>query len=191
MMRRRDALWALGAVGSAAALALGWPVRAQGSGSNAPAEVAQQSWGATRLQGQGRLRFLGLHVYDARLWVGEQAVGESDWAQRPLALELVYARRLVGKLIAERSLKEMQGLEAIEASAAQRWLAEMTRLFPDVNDGDRLTGIHRPGEGARFFLNGQLRGELRDAEFSRLFFGIWLSPKTSEPALRERLLGRG
>ena len=30
---------------------------------------------------------------------------------------------------------------------------------------------------------------MRDAEFARLFFGIWLSPRTSEPALREALLG--
>ena len=32
---------------------------------------------------------------------------------------------------------------------------------------------------------------MRDAEFTRLFFGIWLSPRTSEPRLREALLGRG
>jgi hypothetical protein len=42
---------------------------------------------------------------------------------------------------------------------------------------------------ARFWLNGQPRGELRDAEFTRLFFGIWLSPRTSQPRLREALLG--
>ena len=57
--------------------------------------------------------------------------------------------------------------------------------------GDRITGVHLPGEGARFFVNGRLQGELRDADFARLFFGIWLSPRTSEPALREALLGLG
>ena len=67
----------------------------------------------------------------------------------------------------------------------------MTRLFPDVRAGDRITGVHRPGTGARFFVNGRLQGELPDADFARLFFGIWLSPRTSEPALREALLGPG
>jgi Chalcone isomerase-like len=65
----------------------------------------------------------------------------------------------------------------------------MTQLFPDVRGGDRLTGVQRPGQAARFFLNGVLRGEVPDADFTRLFFGIWLSPRTSEPRLRAQLLG--
>jgi hypothetical protein len=48
--------------------------------------------------------------------------------------------------------------------------------------------VHVPGSGARFYLNGRLRGELADDNFSRLFFGIWLSPKTSQPAMRATLI---
>ena len=44
--------------------------------------------------------------------------------------------------------------------------------------------------GARFFVNGQLKGDVREPEFARFFFGIWLSPKTSEPTLRDALLGK-
>jgi hypothetical protein len=65
----------------------------------------------------------------------------------------------------------------------------MRRIFPDVQAGDRLTGVQRPGEGARFFFNGQPRGELLEAEFARLFFGIWLSPRSAQPNLRQQLLG--
>ena len=72
----------------------------------------------------------------------------------------------------------------------ERWLAAMKRAFPDVDEGDRITGVQRPGEGVRFFHNGTLRGEVRDADFARRFFGIWLSPQTSEPELRQSLLGR-
>ncbi|HSQ73412.1 MAG TPA: chalcone isomerase family protein, partial [Rubrivivax sp.] len=86
-------------------------------------------------------------------------------------------------------LKEMRRQAEIDADTGANWLAEMTRIFPDVNAGDRITGFHRPGTGARFFVNGRLRGEVLDADFARLFFGIWLSPRTSEPALREALLG--
>jgi hypothetical protein len=32
-------------------------------------------------------------------------------------------------------------------------------------------------------------GDIADAEFARLFFGIWLSPRTSAPALRQALMG--
>ena len=78
----------------------------------------------------------------------------------------------------------------IAADVAERWLAVMKQLFPDVNAGDRITGINVPGLGARFFVSGRLKGDLRDLNFARTFFGIWLAPKTSEPALRELLLGK-
>ena len=37
-------------------------------------------------------------------------------------------------------------------------------------------------------MQGRTVGEVADAEFARLFFGIWLSPRTSEPQLRQALL---
>ena len=152
-----------------------------------PPEVATELPGA-RPQGEGQMRFFGLRVYDVRLWAGEPPSAAS-WPALPLALEIEYARDLQGAAIAERSLKEMQRQREIAADTGARWLAEMTRLFPDVRAGDRVTGVHRPGTGARFFVNGRLQGELLDADFARLFFGIWLSPRTSEPALRAALLG--
>jgi hypothetical protein len=70
-----------------------------------------------------------------------------------------------------------------------KWLLEMQRVVPDVKTGDRILGIHKPGIGAEFWVNGKPVGEIQDAEFARLFFGIWLSPKTSEPQIRTLLLG--
>lgn len=152
-----------------------------------PAELATELPQA-RLQGSGRLRFLGLRIYDIRLWAGASPVA-AQWAGVPLALELEYARGLQGAQIAERSLVEMRRLAEPPADSAERWLAAMKKIFPDVREGDRITGLNLPGQGARFFHNGTLRGEVLDTEFARLFFGIWLSPRTSEPALRESLLG--
>ena len=143
-----------------------------------------------RLLGSGRLRFLAFNVYDARLWT-PVAVAPEQWAATPLALELQYLRKLDGQAIAERSLQEMKRQGEIAADTASRWLADMRRVFPNVAAGDRITGVHLPGEGARFFFNGQLKGEVRDPEFARWFFGIWLAPQTSEPAMRQQLLGSG
>lgn len=84
----------------------------------------------------------------------------------------------------------MRGLETVAAANAARWLERMQQLFPDVEKGDRITGLQLAGKVARFFVNGALRGEVRDADFTRLFFGIWLSPRSSEPELRKSLLGR-
>ncbi len=153
----------------------------------APPEITTELPGA-RLQGEGQLRFFGMAVYRARLWVNE----DFDTAQpthHPLALELIYSRRLTGRLIAERSLTEMRRSGEVSNEQAERWLAAMTEAFPDVQAGDRITGINHPGRTARFQVNGRFKAEIADPVFAQRFFGIWLSPQSSEPALRQQLLG--
>lgn len=158
-------------------------------GTAPPTELANELPGA-QLSGGGRLTFFGLQVYDARLWVTSD-FKVTSFEQTPIALELVYARKLVGSLIADRSIEEMRRQSDLAPEKVARWLGSMKQIFPDVAAGDRLTGVHVPGTAARFFFNGKLAGEIRDAEFARLFFGIWLSPRTSEPKLRASLLAGG
>ena len=143
----------------------------------------------SRLQGEATLRYFGLRVYHARLWALPD-FRASQPAEQPLLLELEYLRELKGNAIAERSLKEMQRLGRFTEAQAQRWLADMQRIFPDVKNGDRLSGLNRPGVGASFWLNGRPAGQIDDPEFARLFFGIWLAPTSSEPDLRLALLGQ-
>ncbi len=179
---RRQLLWLAGGCALAA-----WTATPAWASRAAPPEVAADLPDA-RLQGSSRLRFFGLQVYDVRLWSGATPVA-ADWASTPLALEIEYLRNIEGGQIAERSLKEMRRQADITADTAERWLNTMKKTFPDVRAGDRLTGISAPGQGARLFFNGAARGDVRDPEFARLFFGIWLSPRTSEPAMRQALLG--
>jgi hypothetical protein len=77
----------------------------------------------------------------------------------------------------------------LSPAQATEWLAAMRRTFPDVNKGDRLTGVYLPGQASYFALNGQPRAPVRDAAFGPAFFGIWLADHSSEPALRRQLLG--
>jgi hypothetical protein len=42
----------------------------------------------------------------------------------------------------------------------------------------------------RLWRGPQALGLIDDAELARRFFGIWLSPRTSEPGLRSALLAR-
>ncbi len=171
--------------GTAAAW-LAWAVNSVHAQAATPAEVAAEL-GQPQAAGTTRLRFLGLSIYDARLWVapGFQA---ANFAQHGLALQLNYLRSLKGNLIAERSIQEMRRAGNVPAATEQRWLAAMQEAFPDVKEGDRITGIHLPAVGARFYFNGQLRATVKDVEFSQQFFGIWLAPSTSEPRLRTELL---
>lgn len=139
--------------------------------------------------GHGTLKFLGLRIYEARLEVDADFRAE-DYAAHPLALTLEYARGLEGQLIAERSLIEMRRIGPIEADSGQRWLAFMREAFPDVRAGDQICGRCDGRGRASFLYNGQPHGEIDDPAFTRLFFGIWLHPATSQPEMRRALLGR-
>lgn len=141
-----------------------------------------------QLAGSTRFTFWGFDVYQASLWVEPGFLGREPERHR-FALELRYLRSFKGRDIAQRSIEEMRRLGDISEAQAQRWLQAMVAAFPDVAVGDRLLGIHLPGQGARFLSNGRVTAEVADAEFARLFFGIWLSDKTSEPRLRQALLG--
>lgn len=156
---------------------LAWPLAAR----------ASEEWAGLSARSSATLRFFGLRVYDAQVWSAAPLNAEG-WSQQAFALSLSYHRSLKGEEIAKRSLVEMRRQGPIAEADAARWLAEMQAAFPDVNEGDRITGRHEPGQGARFFVNGRLRREVREPGFATRFFGIWLSPQTSEPGLRAALL---
>jgi hypothetical protein len=148
-----------------------------------PAAVASELPGL-RVLGEGRLRFLGLHVYDSSLWVP----GEAWSAQQPFALDIRYAMNIRGRDLTERSLVEMRRLGHRDPEKLRRWEAEMGRVFPDIRPGDRLVGVSLPGREARFYSQDRFLGTVADPEFARAFFAIWLHPETSEPRLRAQML---
>nr|WP_238554143.1 chalcone isomerase family protein [Comamonas thiooxydans] len=130
-----------------------------------------------------------MRVYEARLWA--QADFEpTDYARQPFALELVYDRKLEGEAIAERSVAEMRRVGSFSEAQARQWLLMMKQAFPDVAAQDRLLGLTDGAGDVSFFHNGRETARLQDAEYARLFFGIWLSDQTSAPGLRAALLGK-
>lgn len=130
--------------------------------------------------GTGELRRFGFLVYEAQLWAG------SSPSEPPIALQLTYKRDITGHKIVDASIDHMRALGADERQLGI-WASAMAKIFPDVKSGDQIVGIYRPG-AATFLYNNREIGQINDPEFARLFFGIWLDPRTTEPKLRNRLL---
>lgn len=147
-------------------------------------EATQKEFPGLTEWGEGRLRFLGLHVYDISLWT----LGVPYSARDLFSLELRYAIAIKGRALTERSLKEMRGQGWSDEAKLKRWEEAMDRVFPDLKAGDRLVGVHVPGKEARFYGHTALLGTVPDPEFAQAFFGIWLDEKTSEPGLRAQML---
>ena len=134
--------------------------------------------------GEGRLSWWGITLYRASLHAPS---GEYDPDRRHL-LQIEYARSFSREQLATSSLQEIEKLRGQQPDR-DRLLGQLTRVLADVESGDRISGVHLPGEGALFYKGERLIGRLDDAELARDFFAIWLSPQTTEPALRSQLLG--
>ena len=143
---------------------------------------------AGAVAGQWRLHLVGFRLYSARLWTDGQG---QDWA-RPFALELLYHRALTRDSLIQASLQEMQRLGGGGVTPQQlaNWAQIMETAFTDVRPGMRIAGLYLPGAGCRFYVDGRLTAEVRDAAFARAFFAIWLGPRARDPQLRLRLLGQ-
>ena len=133
--------------------------------------------------GQGQFSRFGFSVYEARLWAPSGRYAP----ERPFALSLTYSRSIAGDRLVQASVDEMQKLQ-VPSADRQDWRADLVRVLPDVVPGDSITAVYQPGQGAIFFHRDRPTGRIND-ELARHFFGIWLDPRTSEPTLRQALLG--
>ena len=154
------------------------------SANSLPEQINRDVSGLS-VRGEAVMRFFGLKVYDVRLWTPMKPFTHSE----PFAVELVYDMALKGKDIAERSVKEMRAQGCSDEAKLRRWGDEMTRIFPDIQQGDTLIGVSIPGKEARFYNREKLIASVPDSEFAKAFFDIWVSEKSSEPKLRQKLLG--
>lgn len=137
------------------------------------------------LAGAGKFSVMFWDIYTAALWVPNGGYS----SDQPHVLALRYAREFDGGDIAERSIREIRDLGFGSSEQHDAWLENMREVFPDVEKGDQLTGVHVPGEKAVFYRNNQRIGEITDADFAHAFFAIWLDEKTAAPDLRRQLLG--
>ena len=154
-----------------------------------PASFAQAQWHSSlpgaRLVGSGDFTWFGFTVYTARLWSPAQQVD----LNQPFVLELTYRRDISRDTLVKASLEEMQRVADVDPATLAGWADDLRLAFTDVVAGQRIAGEYRPGQGGRFYLDGQLRQEIADPEFARAFFAIWLDSDTRSPELRRALLG--
>lgn len=135
--------------------------------------------------GEGRMTYLFWDVYDAALYAPNGAWREDG----PYALRISYLMDLDGGEIADRSALEIHEQGFADEARLATWHAQMRKIFPDVSEGVSLTGVNTGTGESVFYKNNVEIGRIKDEEFGRAFFGIWLDEKTSEPGLRRKLLG--
>ncbi len=150
--------------------------------------VIQQELTNPAAIGDGIYSWFGFQIYQAKLWTEGGSIDPKQPVRAPLALSLTYSRDIAGKKIASASADEITGLKSSSPEKVEQWLTAMRSIFPDVVEGDTITGVVTSQLATRSYLNERFIGEIVEPEFSRAFFAIWLDEKTSAPDLRKQLL---
>ena len=152
-----------------------------------PALAWQELLPQARVIGEGQFRKFGFPIYDARLWAANNRLD----GKQPFALQLHYRLSISRQQLVARSVDEIERIHpgALNDENRSRWMAWMKQAFVDVVAGDEIVGVYLPEQGARFYHRQQLTASIDDPEFARIFFDIWLSPKSLDKKLRSQLMG--
>ena len=143
---------------------------------------AQQTWNPV---GSTDMRWAVFKLYNITLLTSSGKYQPDDY---PQALEIRYYRN-IDKEDLVRATDDQWAKLGIPSDKRELWLPELLAMWPDIKANDRLR-IEVDDKGANtFFYNDQQIGGVDNKEFSQAFLDIWLSPETSRPDLRKKLIG--
>lgn len=138
-----------------------------------------------KMAASGRLTVFLFDVYDASVYT-------SNGVRRvkpPFALKLDYLRDIKGEKIADQSAEEIRRQARVDEALLADWHSQMRHIFPNVRKGDNITGIYKDLSECTFYKNSAYIGQITDHQFCDAFFDIWFGKKTTQPALRNQLIG--
>jgi hypothetical protein len=136
------------------------------------------------LVGEAKLKIMMWDIYQCRLYT---PTGRFEESTSEYMLEITYLRNIKNTHLVEQTHKQWQHL-GIPDSQSEPYIEQLRALWPDVIEGDTLT-MHVTATSTTFFYNGAPTGEITEPSFGPMFVSIWLSPETSQPKLRKKLLG--
>jgi hypothetical protein len=135
--------------------------------------------------GEADLDILWFDVYLAKLYSVD---GTYDPTHFPIKLTIQYHRDISAAELIDATIEQWQA-NGLTESQINHLKPHLALSWPDVNNNDTLSFIIHNDKQAEFLFNDKPFYQLEDAEFSAAFIGIWLSETTTEPELRQQLIG--
>lgn len=135
--------------------------------------------------GTATFSFMFWDIYDSKLYT--QSGRYNSMLKQTLLLEIHYRKDITKDDLLEKTVEQWQYL-GFTNEKYDEYLDTLRELWPNIESGDSLSLLD-DNKQSQFYFNGELLGTIEDADFANLFLAIWLSEKTSQPALRKRLIG--
>jgi hypothetical protein len=142
-----------------------------------------------KLVGKGRFKFAFWSIYDASLYsqTGRFEPKKFGAIDQPIRLKLTYLRDIDKDELVDNTLDQwlQQGFSNKDIIGYKQTLLT---TFPDVKENDHLA-IEVSSQGSQFYYNDKKIEQAFSTEFGLIFSGIWLADNTTEPGLRNKLIG--
>ncbi len=139
--------------------------------------------------GRGELTWFGISIYEASLWTANGKFTSLTDAL-PVAFTITYARNITSSALAERTVEEWERLDIFDINKRNYWGNKLKQIWPDVKPGDSITTLVTTDRKTIFYHNEKLLHVLDEPAFGTSLLSIWLHANTSEPGLREKLIGK-
>lgn len=136
--------------------------------------------------GDARLEIWFWEVYKSSLYT---ATGQYTAENYPIALKIDYLRDISAEDLVGATVEQWQK-QGLDNKRTSSWIEQISALWPDIREGDQLIFRADENKKGHFYYNQQPLGTVEDADFASAFLGIWLSPETEYPKLREKLIQR-
>ena len=134
--------------------------------------------------GKATFSVLWFDIYQSELFTPS---GKYDKDEKNFVFRISYLKPISSEELIERTVEQWQHIQ-YPKEWYEKFLPRLKTLWPDIKAGDQLMMVTSENQ-SEFIYNGQSIGAIEDKQFGHLFIDIWLSPKTSQPKLRQRLLG--
>jgi hypothetical protein len=161
-------------------------------GVNFPEQV-QIDGGTLTLNGLGlrQATVLKVNVYVAALYVAKVSSDPHALLGSHTPKELIlHFLHNVGDDDLKKGWEEGFEHNAREQLSALKERIEMLKgWMTDMQSGQRLTFIHKPGAGLQVEVNGTVQGTIQGDDFATAFLSIWLGAHPPNPGLKSGLLG--
>jgi hypothetical protein len=105
-----------------------------------------------------------------------------------LLFDINYLRGIKSEDLIKRTIEQWRHL-GIAEDKYQIYIPLLKNMWPDIQKGDNLSILIHQGRST-FYFNKQYLGFIDEVEFGEIFLAIWLSENTSQPSLRNELLGK-
>ncbi|MBM5782092.1 MAG: hypothetical protein FJ368_01580 [Pelagibacterales bacterium] len=138
------------------------------------------------LIGSSDLNFLALKVYKISLWSEDKKFSYD----KKFAIEILYNMNFSKEDLAKRSIEEIKKTTSISQEEEETYYQKLISIFSNIKKGDQKLAIFDPKNGVKLFHNHNLKGDISDLKFARLFVDIWLNENGSYPKVTKKILGK-